>query len=199
MTCKNTAPKWALRLSLLLPLMVVLAACSGAPGTSSSSSVMRFASAREEATETGIDAERRDFAIAMAKELRSRGQRVWCVPFARNVSGIELRGNARTWWSQASGVYQRSKTPKLGAVMAFSPTRKMPLGHVAVVSGIVSEREIRIDHANWRRNQISLGMTVIDVSKSNDWSSVRVVNGPNSVGRPYPVSGFIFKDDRAKG
>ena len=82
-----------------------------------------------------------------------------CVPFARAESGVEIRGNAKTWWAQAAGTYQRGEEPRQGAVMAFAGTGGMPLGHVAVVKKIVSDREILIDHANWspingRRGQI---------------------------------------------
>src|SRR3546814_16102453 len=56
-----------------------------------------------------------------------------CVPFARAESGVEIRGNAKTWWSQAAGTYQRGEEPRKGAVMAFAGTRGMPMGHVAGV------------------------------------------------------------------
>ena len=55
-----------------------------------------------------------------------------CVPFARSESGVEIRGNAKTWWAQAAGEYKRGHEPRKGAVMAFAATRGMPLGHVAV-------------------------------------------------------------------
>jgi hypothetical protein len=31
-----------------------------------------------------------------------------CVPYARAQSGIEIRGNAGTWWAQAEGRYARA-------------------------------------------------------------------------------------------
>ena len=105
---------------------------------------------------------------------------------------IEIRGNAETWWSGAKGIYERGHDPEVGAVMVFSGTRKLPMGHVAVVSEIVSDREIRIDHANWKRNQVSLGMAVIDVSEQGDWSAVKVAYDPGKYGRVYPISGFIY-------
>lgn len=135
-------------------------------------------------------------AIHEASVVRSAGKRVWCVPFARNVSGIEIRGNAGTWWGQAADGYRRGHAPEVGAVMAFSATRKLPMGHVAVVSKLVSDREIQIDHANWHRSKISLGMTVVDVSDKNDWSAVRVESQPGSLGRVYPVDGFISAVER---
>src|SRR5690242_12121509 len=59
--------------------------------------------------------------------------RLQCVPFARKESGIELIGNAWTWWKQAAGVYQRGPAPEAGAVLAFRANSTMRLGHVAVV------------------------------------------------------------------
>ena len=115
-----------------------------------------------------------------------------CAPFARMESGIQLFGNARDWWGQAAGRYERGNVPQVGAVMAFASTRKMPMGHVAVVSGVVSPREILIDHANWKRNQVSLGMSVMDISEAGDWSSVKVAYDPGQYGRAYPISGFIY-------
>lgn len=76
--------------------------------------------------------------------------------------------------------------------MAFSGTSSLPMGHIAVVSDVVSPREIRVDHANWKRNQVSLKMAVIDVSDSNDWSAVRVESQPGAFGSTYPVNGFIY-------
>lgn len=133
-------------------------------------------------------------ATAEAKQKRARGERVWCVPFARTASGVDIRGNAKTWWAAAAGRYDRGSEPAVGAVMVFSGSRKMPMGHVAVVSGLVDERTILIDHANWKRNKVSLGMVVRDVSDAGDWSAVRVEGDPGVVGRVNPVSGFIYPD-----
>jgi surface antigen len=124
-----------------------------------------------------------------------------CVPFARAESGVEIRGNAKTWWSQAAGTYERGEEPRKGAVMAFAGTGSMPLGHVAVVKKIVSDREILIDHANWspingRRGQIERNVRVVDVSDAGDWSLVRVWYAPiGDLGlRANPVQGFIYSD-----
>ena len=40
-----------------------------------------------------------------------------CVTFARAHSGVEIRGNAHTWWDQAAGRYVRSSRPEVGAVL----------------------------------------------------------------------------------
>lgn len=170
----------ALRLVLVGALLTVLGACS----TTQMS--------RMNAPEPVVDIHRSTMAVEEAHAKRARGERVWCVPFARTMSGIEIRGNAETWWSGAKGIYERGHDPEVGAVMVFSGTRKLPMGHVAVVSEIVSDREIRIDHANWKRNQVSLGMAVIDVSEKGDWSAVKVAYDPGKYGRVYPISGFIY-------
>jgi len=81
--------------------------------------------------------------------------------------------------------------------MAFAGTRALPMGHVAVVSQIVSDREIRVDHANWLRNQVSLGMSVIDVSDAGDWSRVRVESTPGNYGKVYVIDGYIYGGDQA--
>jgi hypothetical protein len=130
-------------------------------------------------------------AVALAIENRPKG-RLWCVPFARSVSGVSLKGNALTWWQQAKGRYERGNEPRIGAVMNFAPSRAMPKGHVAVVSKVISEREILVDHANWERNRISLDNLVVDVSDKGDWSVVRVANGAGTLGRTNPVFGFIY-------
>ena len=128
-----------------------------------------------------------------------------CVPFARAESGVDIRGNAKTWWAQAAGEYDRGQEPRKGAVMAFASTAGMPLGHVAVVKKVVSDREILIDHANWspingRRGQIERNVRVVDVSDKGDWSMVRVWYAPiGDLGlRANPVQGFIYADGDAK-
>ena len=82
-----------------------------------------------------------------------------CVPYARQVSGIRIFGDAHTWWDQAEGHYARGHLPRIGAVMAFSPHGNMRLGHVAAVSRVIDSRTVLLRHANWseidgRRGQI---------------------------------------------
>lgn len=130
-------------------------------------------------------------AVAEAIENRPKG-RIWCVPFARAVSGVTIKGNAKTWWAQAKGLYPRGHEPQVGAVMAFAASRAMPKGHVAVVSKLLSEREILIDHANWERNRITEDTLVVDVSTKGDWSAVKVANANGTFGRVNPINGFIY-------
>ena len=122
-----------------------------------------------------------------------------CVPYARAVTGIQIRGDARTWWDQAEGRYLRGSRPRVGAVMAFQPYGRMELGHVAAVSRIVDSRTVLLRHANWslingRRGQIEDNVRAVDVSPGNDWSEVRVWFAPlNDLGSTHwPVQGFIY-------
>lgn len=120
-----------------------------------------------------------------------------CVPFAREVSGIDIRGNANTWWDQAEGRYAKGRAPKAGAVLTFAAISKMRYGHVAMVSKIVSDREVLLTHANWsRRGGIERDVRAIDVSEAGDWSAVRVWFGPTGgLGTTvYPTRGFIYAD-----
>ena len=119
-----------------------------------------------------------------------------CVPFARRASGIQIRGNAHTWWRQAASD-KRSETPKPGAVMVLSKTNRLRLGHVAVVKEIVHEREINVTHTNWGWNRntrlmVYDSMRVKDVSDAGDWSKAVFWNPHGRhFGSAYQVSGFI--------
>jgi surface antigen len=124
-----------------------------------------------------------------------------CVPYARERSGVQIYGDARTWWNQAEGRYKRGHRPKPGAVMAFSPSGSMTLGHVAAVAKVIDSRTVLLDHANWspidgRRGQIERGVKAVDVSPANDWSQVRVWYDPiQALGTTaWPVAGFIYNE-----
>ena len=116
-----------------------------------------------------------------------------CVPYAREVSHIELTGNAFLWWAEAAGRYARGNTPVEGAVLNFRAIGRMPLGHVAVVTGVINSRTILVTQANWVRGTITNDVTVQDVSPDNDWSQVQVELGDSSTwGAAYPTYGFIY-------
>jgi surface antigen len=124
-----------------------------------------------------------------------------CAPYAREISGIQIRGNANTWWSQAAGRYERGHTPTTGAVLAFQSTSRMRVGHVAMVSKVVSDREVLLTHANWsRRGGIERDVRAVDVSAAGDWSMVKVWYGPQGgLGTSsYPTSGFIYSGHSPK-
>lgn len=137
------------------------------------------------------------FLCALATTAPAMARGLQCVPFARQMSGIEIRGNAKTWWGQSEGRYARGHAPRVGAVLAFAPIRSMRLGHVAMVSHIVSDREVLLTHANWsRRGGIERNVRALDVSDAGDWSAVRVWFGPiGGLGTTvYPTNGFIYAD-----
>lgn len=119
-----------------------------------------------------------------------------CAPFARAVSGINLRGAAADWWQGAAGRYERSARPMVGAVLTFRRTSRLPDGHAAVVSRLLSEREILVTQANWVPHRVTEDMPVLDVSQANDWSEVRVWWPPiGQMGsRRYPTWGFILPE-----
>ncbi len=118
-----------------------------------------------------------------------------CAPYAREVSGIDIHGNADTWWGQAAGKYQRGHKPEIGAVLSFQSTHRMRVGHVAMVSQVISDREVLLTHANWSRpGQIERNVRAVDVSAAGDWSEVKVWYAPNGdLGTSaYPTNGFIY-------
>jgi surface antigen len=124
-----------------------------------------------------------------------------CVPFARQATGVKIFGDAHTWWGQAEGKYARGHEPRVGAVMAFTPSGNSRLGHVAAVSKIIDSRTVLISHANWspingRRGQIERNVRAVDVSPNNDWSQVRVWFAPIKAlgGKAWPITGFIYND-----
>ncbi len=128
-----------------------------------------------------------------------------CVPFARLVSGIQIFGDAYTWWRQAIGKYETGFQPKAGAVLCFKPTARMKLGHVAVVSQVLTDRIVQITHANWSpiegsRGKVEKDVTLVDVSAQGDWSQVKVWYDPNRDlgGSTYSTEGFIYPDAKAK-
>jgi len=127
-----------------------------------------------------------------------------CAPFARMFSGIQLFGVAKSWWQQATGKYRQGHAPEEGAVLVFKAAGSMRSGHVATVSKVVSDRIIKVTHANWspingRRGQVERDVTVIDTSASGDWSRVRVWYAPiKGLGTSnYPTYGFIYGDEAA--
>lgn len=131
------------------------------------------------------------------------GTPLQCVPFARKAAGVNIYGDAHTWWGQAKSKYETIDEPRRGSVLVMkgrndSDTR----GHVAVVRKLLTDRQITIDHANWaNKGEIQTDTPVLDVSSSNDWSRVRVwnVEGGHFGGHVYSVQGFILPERRSAG
>jgi hypothetical protein len=125
------------------------------------------------------------------------GEPTSCVPYARARSGIELTGDAWTWWQAAEGRYARDRTPRVGSVLVINRTSRMRSGHVAVVTRVVNARELRVDHANWAsgaaKGRIARDQPVRDISADNDWTLVRVWYPPvNDYGATAaPALGFV--------
>jgi hypothetical protein len=137
--------------------------------------------------------------LMIAAPVQALNEGLQCVPYARALTGVEIRGDAHTWWGQAEGRYERGSRPRVGAVMAFIPHGNMRLGHVAAVRKIIDSRTILISHANWStidgvRGHIEDDVMVIDASEANDWSRVRVWYSPNEAlgGTEWPLHGFIY-------
>ena len=122
-----------------------------------------------------------------------------CAAFARVFSGIQIFGDAWTWWQKATGHYLKGDTPKSGAVLVFRPQGAMKLGHVAVVSQVLTDRIIQVTHANWslidgERGKIEQNVTVVDVSPGGDWTQVKVWYDPlRDLGTTtYSTYGFVY-------
>lgn len=118
-----------------------------------------------------------------------------CVPYARGLSGIDIRGDANTWWAQAAGRYQRGGAPEIGSVIVIRTYDDNSRGHLAVVRQVISNREILVDHANWHgRGEVAVQVPVRDVSEDNSWTEVNVWwLDTNRWGvKNYAVEGFIY-------
>ncbi|WP_066799033.1 CHAP domain-containing protein [Sphingomonas soli] len=135
-------------------------------------------------------------ATALPAQAAASKSRFWqCAPYAREISAVKIHGNAWTWWEQAAGRYERGDNPEIGAVMSFKKTARNPYGHVAMVSKIVSDREVLLTHANWSfAGGIERNVRAVDVSAKGDWSQVKVWFAPTGgLGTTvYPVNGFIY-------
>jgi surface antigen len=124
-----------------------------------------------------------------------------CVQYVKSSSSFGLSGNAWSWWNHAAGVYERGNQPRLGAVLVFERTRRMPAGHLALVAGVIDSETVLIDHANWSvlgggDGRIRRGVPAVDCSLHHDWSAVCVWNSEfRSFGHPYAIAGFIYADD----
>ncbi len=137
-------------------------------------------------------------AVFLPAPASASSTKFWqCVTYAREVSGIQIRGNAETWWGQAAGRYDRGTAPREGSVLAMPGYGKMRMGHVAMVSKVINDREVLLDHANWsRRGKVERDVRAIDVSARGDWSRVKIwFAGNGDLGTTsFPAQGFIYSD-----
>jgi len=133
--------------------------------------------------------------IQRVSTLKAQHRRWSCVPFARELTGFEISGDAWRWWDAAAGRYNRGRMPVAGSVIVLKRYGSMRRGHVAVVRRVVSSREIIVDQANWApRGRVNEPARVIDVSAKNDWSQTRFWHQPTGqMGTSvYPTYGFIY-------
>ena len=119
-----------------------------------------------------------------------------CAPFARALTGMRLQGQAADWWWEADGRYARQSQPQEGSVLVLRRSGRLPNGHVAVVSRVLSARQILVTQANWVHHRVTEDQPVTDVSPDNDWTLVRVWWPPvGAMGvTDYPAYGFIQPD-----
>jgi len=119
-----------------------------------------------------------------------------CAPFARVLTGVRLQREAADWWWEAGGHYARQSQPEEGSVLVLRRSDRLPDGHVAVVSRVLSARQILVTQANWVHHRVTEDQPVIDVSPGNDWTLVRVWWPPTSAMgvTDYPAYGFIRPD-----
>ena len=88
----------------------------------------------------------------------------------------------------------------MGSVIVLARSDRLKQGHIAVVTRVVNDREILVEHANWlNKGQVHKEQPVLDVSSKNDWSAVRVWYTPDQQmgARTYPVAGFVQKRNTA--
>ena len=127
-------------------------------------------------------------AAAAPPSVETPLHRLFCVEYARMRSGLAVFGDAKHWWDRAKNLYARASHPVEEAVMVFSGSKRLKRGHVAVVTEIVGPRQIIVDQANWQnKGEIDHATPVLDVSRANDWSQVRVWDIPSGSSAPMSM------------
>jgi len=195
---------------ILLTLIGAVSACSATPETSARPAVLSQIQlskspihyAKLTTREAPKPGKRRHRQLAnLPKPLHAKivvpNKPLQCVPYARKLSNIQIRGNAWTWWDQAEGRYQRGSTPKTGSVLVLKRKNANSLGHVAYVEEVIDNRTLIVSHANWlNEGRIHNHAPVRDVSEANDWSAVRFWNteGGHFGGNNYQPYGFIYQN-----
>lgn len=196
-------PRWEAKVWTIVRISAAVGATAALAASPAFAGEIDAVPVEEAATLTGAplmaalapaEAVAKESAPIEAPAVHRLSARLQCVPYARDESGVEIRGNASTWWRQARGMYVRTQKPFSGNVMVMRGYRNPGRGHVAVVRQVLSERSIIVDHANWLNSgEVTLNVPIVDVSAANDWSQVRVWHIPTqSWGvRVYNVQGFI--------
>ncbi|HET9019086.1 MAG TPA: CHAP domain-containing protein, partial [Acetobacteraceae bacterium] len=83
--------------------------------------------------------------------------------------------------------------PAVGSVLVFRRSSRLPSGHVSVVSRLLDARRVLVIQANWVHGEMDEDQLVVDVSRRNDWSEVRVWYPPTGQlgSHVYATYGFI--------
>lgn len=117
-----------------------------------------------------------------------------CAPFARELTGLQLTGDAAAWWEEADGRYPRVHAPQVGSALVFARSGRLPSGHVSVVSRLDGPRQIAVIQANWVPGRLARDEIVVDVSAAGDWTLVRVWYSPvHQLGiHAYVTYGFVL-------
>lgn len=194
----------------MLMLALFLSACSSGPERSARPEVLKqiqpsnapISYARLNAADAASFARKRVRPAAnLPKPLLAKivvpNSPLQCVPYARKLSNIQIRGDAWTWWGKAEGRYPRGTQPIAGSVLVLKKKNATSLGHVAFVEEVIGSRTLIVSHANWlNKGRLHNHMPVIDVSAANDWSAVRFWNGDGGHfgGNTYHPYGFIYQN-----
>ena len=115
-----------------------------------------------------------------------------CAPFARERSGVQLYGAAADWWQKADGRYIRTRAPVPGSVLVFRRSSRLSNGHVAVVTRVLSERQILVTHANWVHHRVSK-----DIGPKTAGRLIYLID-PSELHRVYPPVVFDNGSENAE-
>lgn len=78
---------------------------------------------------------------------------IQCVQYVRNVTGVNIKGNANTWYAQAKNKgYSTGSTPKVGAILVENHLSKH--GHVSKVVAVEGNK-ITVTEANYIKGKIT--------------------------------------------
>lgn len=142
----------------------------------------------------GETAEPRSPVVTLSDE----SARIDDVAYVKSVTGMAIPGQAWSWWDGSNGRYPRGHNPVPSAVLVFRQQQNLPAGHLAIVTKVLSSREVRISHADWAstwatRGRITGNVPVLDVSRANDWTKVRLwYANSGTVDQVYGTYGFVY-------
>ena len=144
--------------------------------------------------------------LLLATPVQALNEGLQCVPYARALTGVEIRGDAHTWWGQAEGRYRARRPAKGWRGDGLCPAWQYAAGPCRGGAAIRRQAHVLISHANWStidggRGHIEDDVRVVDATEANDWSRVRVWYTPNAAlgTTEWPLHGFIYPADAELG